>query len=685
MRAPTAVAVLVLLALAPAMSHCTGAASAAPAASANVITFDPSTTFQTVTAWEATAQAGQETSAAYSNYSARVIDVALQDLGINRLRVELRAGVENPEDYWTMYMEGQVDYAFWRSHRYTTINDDADPRSINWSGFHFSELDSTVDKLVLPMLRRAEELGEPLSINVNYVAFTSQNGAGTSYIQDDPDEYAELVLATYVHLDTLYGFTPDYWEVLLEPDNVAQWNGGTVGRAMVATQELLAEHNYTVRFIAPSNTNMGGAIGYFDAMAAVPGALGNLSELSYHRYGGVSDSNLGALAARGEQYGVDTAMLEHIGSGYQDLHKDLTLGNASSWQQFTLASPTTADGGGAYLLVDARDPANPVVLNASRTKLLRQYLHYIEGGAVRVGAASNSATFEPVAFVNPDGRPVVVVKANAAGDLSVEGLPAGAYAVSYTTSAQFDVHLPNVTVGEGGTVDAAIPAAGALTVSALNLAPRQVARTPDHDVVMDEGATALFEVEVWDDDPAGLGYQWSLDGGTYPALTGPNFTYAPAFGDAGVHVLAVHVMDAGVPPLGLLVDWNVIVMDVDRPPVIDRAYPNTPVVLDEAEDGFVTFAVEASDPDGDQLTYAWYLGAVPLENETGPSLTFRYDHASAGAYAVRVVVNDSRAEAGFVWDLTIRDVNRPPVVTASSPEAEVWLNESEGGLLHVSF
>ncbi|MFQ6060733.1 MAG: hypothetical protein ACE5KV_05490, partial [Thermoplasmata archaeon] len=429
-----------------------------------VITLNPSITYQTITGWSSTAWAGQDSSPAFANYSGELFDRAVNDLGLNRLRVEVRAGVENPEDYWTQYQTGQVNYTFWREHRYSTINDNNDPNVINWSGFHFSELDSTVEKVVLPFKKLVEANGEKLHINLNYVAFTGQIGPGLEYIHDDPDEYAEFVLATYLHLQSNYSIVPDSWEILLEPDNVAQWNGNIVGRSMVAVASRLHAYGFTPRFVAPSNTNMGNAITYFDAMIQVPGALQNLTEFCYHRYGGVSDANLRAIAFRRLQYGVDTAMLEHIGSGYRDLHKDLEVANNSAWQQYTLGGPGPGDPGGRYYLIDDTDPANPIVTIASRTKFLRQYFRFIRSGAVRIGAISNNSSFEPLAFVNVDGGYVTVVKANAGGSFSIQGLPAGFYRVKYTTYSQYDVDLPGVFIGDGETVNATIPDVGVITI-----------------------------------------------------------------------------------------------------------------------------------------------------------------------------------------------------------------------------
>ena len=70
---PVRCAIVIVAALFLVPSQLPAAHAVSPFA-ANVVTYDPSTTYQTMGAWEATAQAGQDSSPAYGNYSARVID-----------------------------------------------------------------------------------------------------------------------------------------------------------------------------------------------------------------------------------------------------------------------------------------------------------------------------------------------------------------------------------------------------------------------------------------------------------------------------------------------------------------------------------------------------------------------------------------------------------------------------------
>ncbi|MHC4753045.1 MAG: hypothetical protein ACYTFW_24675, partial [Planctomycetota bacterium] len=98
------------------------------------------------------------------------------------------ASIENPN--WSNYQTGIIDYPTWRSRRYATVNDNSDPCSINWAGFHFSEIDHQVDTIITPLKKLLEAKGEKLYVNLNYVAFTGQITGGGIYIHNNPEEYA---------------------------------------------------------------------------------------------------------------------------------------------------------------------------------------------------------------------------------------------------------------------------------------------------------------------------------------------------------------------------------------------------------------------------------------------------------------------------------------------------------------
>ncbi len=646
------------------------------------ITVDTDVTYQTITAWEATAGMGQDSSPNLANYSDEVMDRAVDELGLNRLRLEVRAGVENPDDYWTQWQEGVVDYDFWRSHRYTTVNDDTDPDHINWSAFHFSELDNTVEKVVLPFMQKVHASGGTPLINLNYVAFTAQNGAGLQYIHDDPDEYAEMMLATFTHLDDTYGFVPDYLEVILEPDNVAQWTGYTIGNAIVATKAKLAASGYHPDFIAPSNTNMGGAVSYFDQMTTVYGAIDALAEMAYHRYGGVSDMNLAAIAQRKAMYGVDTAMLEHSGSDHEDLHKDLAIANVSSWQQYDLAG-LGSDDGGAYFIIDETDPANPNVTMGARTTFLRQYFHYVRPGAVRVEASSNEVGYDPVAFINANGSHVVVVKADSDATIIVNGLPAARYGVTYTTSSEYDVALPEVTLGTGGSIMANIPDKGVMTIHELRRAPVFDTYPTDYEVTMHEDTTTSFYVTPLNYDRSELTFSWTLDDATITGADTSNYDYYADFDSQGNHRLTVTVRDKLFTTLHTDHTWQVEVLNVNRAPIIDSYEPDRNSQVNETQDGSVLFTVYASDPDEEALSYTWYVNSQYVSS--GDSIyELEYDFTSAGYHDITVNVGDGLETVTHTWYLQIINVNRPPTLRSHEPEQEVSVNETSYGRLYLS-
>lgn len=412
------------------------------------ISVDTAARFQVMTGWEATAEMGQE-EAGFAGWQTQVTDLAVNDLGSNRIRLEVRSGAENPVDNYALYRAGKANL---NVIRYTAANDNDDPNVINSAAFHFTELDQSVELIVLPLKQRLAAKGEQLYVNLNYVSF---NSGGV--IHGNPAEYAEFILATFQHLRDCYHLVPDAVEVILEPDNGTIWDGASVGAAIVAAGQRLAAADFHPEFIGPSVMNMANTVPFLDAMLQVPGVRSYLKEVSYHRYRGVSDANLAAIKSRASQYGVRTAMLEKIGGDVEDLYKDLTIANVSAWQQFTLAFPTKDNGAQYYVI------ANGVPVPGSRTRALQQYFRYVRIGATRVGAVStDSERVRPVAFTNVGGAPVVVLHASGEGTFAISGLRAGTYRV--TTSDPTTAALPDATTAADGTLRISAPREAIITV-----------------------------------------------------------------------------------------------------------------------------------------------------------------------------------------------------------------------------
>src|SRR5579862_2341561 len=442
------------------------------------ITLNPRVTYQTITGWEAVAGIGNRPLSDWTpNILAAmpfVLDKAVNDLGLNRLRLEVVCNAENPVDIWNtggLPFSGQV------------VNDHANPNVINAADFHFSYVDFMVDHVLLPMKARVEANGEHLYVNALYNCFRSP----AVYAHTDAQEYAKFVLATFQHLQSKYGIVPDSWEMVLEPDNVDGWHSGTmIGKALVATAANLSENGFHPKFIAPSTLATDKAITYFEELNRVPGATALMAggELSYHRYSNASQANLQAIAALGKQYGVNTSMLEFFPADYNVLHEDLELGQVSAWEKFALfdlppknAGHIFSDAAGTisrwlrprlgltpagYIATDPANPANTTVLE-SPSKWLRQYFRFIRAGAVRIDATANNGSLHPLAFVNANGHYVVVVKADAESTFSIAGLPAGNYGIEFTTHEQYNADMRDYRVVDG-TLIARIPVQGVITI-----------------------------------------------------------------------------------------------------------------------------------------------------------------------------------------------------------------------------
>lgn len=417
-------------------------------ARADSIAVDASTRFQTMTGWEVHARGWELDKisngydATWRTYCALVAQRMVNELGINRLQIPLRSGWANPVDYWTSFTNRQLTYAQLTSHWYETIRP---------GPYQFAEFDFYVETMLLPMQQQLAARGERLHVNLIVVDFAS-TFAGNVAFADNPAEYAAFVQAYFDRLKLKYGITPDALEIVNEPDNTKGWQGAQIGRALVAVDARLRAAGYgAVDYIAPGVTNAANTLPYLAGIATVPGAMELLRTVSYHRY---LPGDYNAIRAFAQSRGLRTDMSEYFNATVNELIDDLTIAHVSSWQKWAIADRTGRSNPQAFHFnVDLSNPAAPVFAWAPNSALLAQFFRHVRMGAVRIAARSQDTGVVPVAFVNPDGSEVLVVKvAQGSGSrtVGITGLTPGIYGVRTTGYSGIARDLADSAVGADG-------------------------------------------------------------------------------------------------------------------------------------------------------------------------------------------------------------------------------------------
>jgi hypothetical protein len=446
--------------------------------SATVVTVNPSETYQVMKGWEVYRRFWEHDKRrdrydpSWLRYRDLILDHLVNELGINRIQINIRSGVENPVDYWTPFRQNKIGYKEEKRHRFEKINDNGNPNVVNMAGFQFSELDDQVDNILLPLKQRIQDNGERLFVNLSYVDFGNPElypYKGNVSHARQPEEFGELVFAAFDHLKRRYDLIPDAFEVIVEPENTDHWRGREIGLGLVAAAKRLKQAGFAPEFIAPSTKAAAAAPGYIDAMMAVPGAGDLVTTFSYHRYDASpleADSALPQIKQRAHKFGKETAMTEHLWGDAKELHADLTEADVVAWQQWGIATTedqNTGDDSGFHYFVDVKDPDQPKIRMGRRTVALAQYFKFIRMGATRIGARSDRRGSKAVAFRNTNGTHVVVVNADRAGSVSVQGLPSGDYGARYIGEDSTPRDLAVTLSPDGRGLSATIPAAGVTT------------------------------------------------------------------------------------------------------------------------------------------------------------------------------------------------------------------------------
>jgi len=377
-----------------------------------------------------------------SQYSQKLSDAIAADLverGFNRFRLEVGPQVE-------------------------FINDNDDPHRLNMEAFRFKWQDLMIREQLLPAKKLLDERGEPM---VLYVSYDLRSSLSAPW-QLEPEEYAEMAVATLRHLKDKWNLEPKYWSVINEPGNYRPGDPKLCARLTFAVGKRIAEAGFRTKMSGPECVTPGQVDKYMKGMIATPGALDRYAQLTYHLYWD-PDTIKHRLSIRkwAEKLKVTAAQTEWMEQTDLDVARhivlDLTLCNVVTWERYGWAIEV--------------DTGKQTFQRDSTAWYIRQYSRFIRPGAVRVEITDPPTRFvRPVAFLSPKNKPVIVVSNEDKQPRKVrfENLPAGKYMLSVVPDEK-GAKVSEVQVPRSGVLAFSLPARSVITLTADPPAPGPVA------------------------------------------------------------------------------------------------------------------------------------------------------------------------------------------------------------------
>ncbi|MEO8295472.1 MAG: hypothetical protein ABI613_08160 [Gemmatimonadota bacterium] len=379
------------------------------------IQMDSSVTFQTWLGW-----GGRSATDVPNPAKTQILDAAVNDLGLTLTGVPARfkAGKENPG-------------------------------MIGWDSVETMKL--------------ASQWAAPLKQRVSSDFIFTVRAIG------EPADRNEIVRVLNA-LKTL-GLVPDVWIVENEPDIGTRLPVGELADSMAMTCSVFRQQGIPTVVSGPTMSTVAGTLSYAQVLRNDSRLTGCLGEWTFHQYGTTTRAQLQALAALGEETGLPIKMDEHHGAPVSELMDDIEFANLAAWQRDGFA------GNGCQSCYSLYSTPNGVQwFLAGNTGFYRQFTRAIRPGMVRWKATSSNGAVRAVAF-GGGSKAAVVVQSSGGGAITMGGLPAGTYEVSYTlgngrwtgagTASPQSVTRPSVTITGGQDLQTSLPAAGVLTVRRL--------------------------------------------------------------------------------------------------------------------------------------------------------------------------------------------------------------------------
>jgi hypothetical protein len=357
------------------------------------------------------------------------------------------------------------------------------------------------------------------------------------WVMNHPGERAQQIWASSLYLKTNYGINIAYAVVYNEPSmasTILTDDIKALGPRLIA-QALATRVQYAEAVAPQTDWN------YITPALNDADMWPYVGRISFHNYG-TADPYRTYLRDFGIARKLTTAQTEMGNPTFDDLFSDLTLASVSYWEVAYSANATLVPRAG----LTGFTPSTTFFR-------LRQVMHYVRPGAVRVGTASSDPSLHVLAFLQ-NGVVTTVIEnmSSSAQTVNLSGLPAASYGLSKagvgTTSFQ---ELGIRTVGADGLLTLTNVAGGSAVTTLYPYAGTNQPPTiqvwgasPGYIVAPTNSATVT--VTASDPELAPLSYHWSVS--NQPAGASAVFanSNAPTTPISGLSVAGTYIFNVAV-------------------------------------------------------------------------------------------------------------------------------------------
>jgi hypothetical protein len=321
------------------------------------------------------------------------------------------------------------------------------------------------------------------------------------WVMNHPGERAQQIWASALYMKTNYGLNISYAVIYNEPSIASS----------ILTDDIKALGPRFLRYGLSTRVQYAECVApqtdwnYITPVLNDAELWQSIGRISFHNYG-TADPYRSYLRDYGKARGLTTAQTEMGNPTFDDLFNDLTLAGVSYWEVAYSANATLVPNVG----LTAFTPSTTYFR-------LRQLMHYVRPGAVRINAAASDPSLHVLAFLQ--GGKVTTVIENTSGSaqtINLSALPPGSYGFSKagagTTSFQeFGIR----TVGADGLLMLTNVAGGSAVTtlypySGTNQPPTIEVWGASPGYVVAPTNSVTLSVTASDPELAALTYRWSI-------------------------------------------------------------------------------------------------------------------------------------------------------------------------------